>query len=128
MAPKNLVPIYAGNDGADIPGGSGSGWTAATLVNSWVNYTGYVPAQYRKVNGLVVFEGGIASGSSTVALTLPAGYRPSAQLLLPLEIYASGVFTTGFMIVNSTGPVQIETQTGAVPTAAFWSVCFYGDQ
>jgi hypothetical protein len=124
--PKNLVPIMAGENGADIPSND-QAWLPAALGNSWVNYPTLLPVQYRKTNGLVIFEGAIESGSAIGVTTLPAGYRPASTLYSVVEIVISGVFGTGLLTISSAGVVNVLTQAGAVPSAAFWSLVYYGD-
>jgi hypothetical protein len=91
-----------------------TGWTAATLVNSWVNFGGaYVTARYRRLNGWVQIEGVVKSGSvtsGTTIFTLPAGFLPSAQLLRPTQ--ANSAFAT--IQVTAAGAVQC----AAVPSNA----------
>lgn len=62
-------------------------WTVPTLLNSWVNYgSGNVDAAYRKVNDLVYIRGQVKSGtttSGTSIFTLPAGFRPTGQVVVP---------------------------------------------
>lgn len=63
------------------------GWVAPTLLNSWVNYgSSNVDAAYRKVNDQVQIRGVVKNGvttSGTSILTLPAGYRPLQQIVVP---------------------------------------------
>lgn len=76
-------------------------WVAPTLANTWVNYGSTAQtARYGKVNGTVYIEGAIKDGSaSSVAFTLPAGYRPAADLALPGSALGGfvvmGVFPNG---------------------------------
>jgi hypothetical protein len=53
---------------------------APTLVNSWVNYPGNMPAGYYKDSfGIVHIQGMVKSGAiGSTIFTLPVGYRPSA--------------------------------------------------
>jgi len=59
-------------------------WIAPTFTNSWVNYgSGFQSAGYRIVGDMVQLRGLIKSGTlGLAAFTLPAGYRPTANLLL----------------------------------------------
>jgi len=79
-------------------------WTAPTLLNSWVDFgSGFQGARYRITKeGIVMIQGLVKNGTAANAdiFTLPAGYRPAAQLILParssagaseIRINASGV-------------------------------------
>lgn len=92
-----------------------TGWVSLTLVSSWVNYgSGYVTAQYRKINGVVHVRGVIKSGTTTggtVVATLPAGYRPSSHIVVPawasagpasVEVLSSGDLVCGDTGLNAT--------------------------
>ena len=78
-----------------------TGWTAATLQNSWANFGGtYGSAAYRRLNGQVFLRGVVKDGSitsGTAVLTLPAGYRPGS--------------TRRFVSVSSTGFAVLEVNT-----------------
>lgn len=95
----------------DVTTQIGSSWTTLTLNTGWVNYgSPYDNAGYKKVGDLVFLRGLVArtSGSETIILTLPAGYRP---ILNPLFIVATN---TGYgeVEINSSG--QISWRTGGV--------------
>lgn len=74
---------------------SGSGGvTSLTLQNGWVDYGGsFGPlVAGRTPDGLVYLSGAIKSGTvtaTTTIATLPAGYRPIAEMLLPVATLAS---------------------------------------
>ena len=85
-------------------------WSAPSLQNSWVDYGApHQTARYRKdPNGVVHIQGMIKSGTTTAGtllFTLPAGYRPDAELwytnyaaggaLALMSIAASGAVTIG---------------------------------
>jgi len=60
-----------------------TGWITATLASGW---TSVVTPQYRRLNGIVYFQGrGASTGASAVAFTLPAGFRPGAQIIFLAE-------------------------------------------
>lgn len=58
-------------------------WTAPALSGTWVNYgSSNEVAGYRRIGDLVYLRGLIKSGTiATTAFTLPAGYRPAADLI-----------------------------------------------
>ncbi len=81
-------------------------WTAVTFTNGWGNVGApRQAARFTKVNGIVHIQGQISGGvSGSKAFTLPAGYRPAAQIDLPstdtigvinLGIHANGDFVPG---------------------------------
>lgn len=84
-----------------------TGWIAAPLVNSWVNYGGaYGAARYRRLNGVVYITGLVKLGSiagAAAIFTLPAGFRPAAQRFVTTEA-ASAVC---LLEITSAGIVQI---------------------
>ncbi len=62
-----------------------TGWTTATLLNSWTPIgSPYQDPRYRRVNGMVIVQGGFVShaGATTDAIfTLPVGFRPSGDTI-----------------------------------------------
>jgi hypothetical protein len=98
---------------------SDSGWLplASTYTAGWGDYAGYQPGQYRKVGewvylrGLLLRSGSTAAGGSTV-LTMPAGNRPPADLLLPI-VYSNGLTDTGSRVdlVAATGVLRLGNQS-----------------
>lgn len=80
-------------------------WQTPTLLNGWVNFgAGYTQAAYRRVGNKVILRGLIKTGSS-IAFTLPVGYRPTALHHLSTVSY-SGVATVN---VYSDGTVNFGT-------------------
>jgi len=80
-------------------------WTAAPLVNGWVNFAGgaYQGARYRKVGDVVEIEGLISTGTlGQPMFTLPTGFRP------PLNMQFATTSANNFaaFTVFSTGVVQ----------------------
>lgn len=71
----------------EIIGGVATAWTAPTLLNSWVNFGGTQQvAQYRKIGDIVYLRGLIRFGTINLpAFTLPAGFRPPADLVFPSQ-------------------------------------------
>lgn len=91
------IPIVLGSSGV-------SGWTQATLVNSWVNYgLTWDTAAYRKVGDIVYLRGLVKNGSIPGAIfTLPSGYRPPADILFAADMDANkhariDVYTSGIV-------------------------------
>lgn len=88
-------------------------WTTpATLLNGWVNVAApAAPFRYRKVSGTVHVQATVKSGTlGAPVFTLPAGYRPDANL----TVYGQSVSGTGVTIyIGWDGNVTIQsTQTG----------------
>lgn len=82
-----------------------SSWVAVTFSNSWVNFGGaYNNCEYFKDTlGTVHLRGLIKSGTmQQAAFTLPAGFRPSANLFVP----AISNNTIGSVIIGSDGTVK----------------------
>ncbi len=54
-------------------------WLTPTLINSWAQHANQMPVGYRRDSqGTVYLRGGLINGTaSTIAFTLPAGYRPA---------------------------------------------------
>jgi len=90
---------------------SDTGWISTGLQNSWVNFgAGYADAAYRKKGSTVMLRGTIKSGtvaSTTVLMTLPIGFRPSATIRLGTGFSTSfmviDVKTNGDVIISSSG-------------------------
>lgn len=78
-------------------------WTAPTLLNTWANLGGaWQVAQFRRSMDMVQLRGVIAGGViGTVALTLPAGFRPRADVAFPTT--SNGAF--GSMTIATNGNV-----------------------
>lgn len=92
------APVWAGD----------TVWTAPTLLNSWVNFGSgnQVAGFFRDANGFVHLRGMVKSGTLTLAaFTLPAGYRPSANV--NFACVSNGAF--GQCFVDSSGNVMPQT-------------------
>lgn len=68
--------------GADVRQFPDPAWTAVTFQNSWIDIGGsWQTTGYRKNGNRVTVKIGATGGvSSTVAFTLPSGYRPPARI------------------------------------------------
>jgi hypothetical protein len=81
-----LLYVYNGSTW-DLLSSVPTAWTAPTLLNSWVNYgAGNVDAAYRKIGDMVQLRGQVKNGTTTAGtsiLTLPVGFRPTAQVVVP---------------------------------------------
>jgi len=93
------------------PISSTSAWTAVTFAGTWVNFGGtYQAVQYRKVGNTVKVRGSAKNGAAnSVVFTLPAGFRPPADL--QFNCVSAGV--TAPVDVSSTGTVTITSSNTA---------------
>ena len=83
--------------------------------NGWVNFgSGLGNARFRKgADGRVNIAGSIKTGAnSTVAFTLPVGYRPTSAAYLPI-IVSGGL---GYVLVNTDGSCTVSAITGSAVT------------
>lgn len=91
-------------------------WTNATLVGTWTSYgSTYSTPGYRKSGeGVVRLRGVLTSGTShTTALNLPAGYRPSADVLLGAPSGPNSDVLT-YIVVTTAGAVILGASTSTV--------------
>jgi hypothetical protein len=99
-----------------------TGWTVATLLNSWVAFGApTTPPQYRRRDGITYVAGNMKTGtiaSGTILFNLPAGYRPltSHRFLA----YLSGG-TVGLIEVVASGDVKAASALNATITAYTFS-------
>jgi hypothetical protein len=93
-------------------------WQTPTLLNSWVNYgSPYEPPGYHMdASGVVHLRGmvrGGTAGDANSIFTLPAGYRPLYDVIVP------AVAADAFAEVHVGGPNSaLSTPPGAVVLAA----------
>ena len=84
-----------------------SGWiNVSSLAN---NFTAPTTVAYRKLNGVVYLRGNLFNGTAnTGAFTLPVGYRPSVEVVVPVQKYGTSnldyvtIGTNGVVLPNST--------------------------
>ena len=109
-------------------------WTGVTFASSdWINYGGFAPCVYRKVGTTVQMRGvaqrknsQLSAGWGSDMISLPAGYRPLATLLLVSLVGFSNV-GTGRLDIQSSGIIKV-TPAVDIPidgyvgfTFAFWT-------
>jgi hypothetical protein len=87
------------------------GETALKLINGWKVYNAYVSKpSVTLVNGIVHFEGTIATTHSNIApFVLPAGFRPANTVYVPIDL--SGA-THGQLQILSNGQTFVQAQNG----------------
>lgn len=111
--------------------GGDSAWLIPTFSDSWSNYGGgFVPARYRKLStGLVLVEGLVkrptTPGANSVAFTLPAGYRPNAQLMFAVQSTGG---TTRWDVATDGRVMYVGDGPGSASTYSSLSIQFYADQ
>ncbi len=104
-----------------------NGWSNLTLQNSWAAYgDSFATPQYTKAaDGIVTLKGLIRSGTmtaGTIITTLPAGYRPSAELL----ITCVSVNAYGRINIDSSGNVKF--YAGSNSWLSLDNITFYADR
>lgn len=93
-------------------------WRTPALINGWVQIPGYLAIQYRfGIENNVKFKGTIHNGvnaDNTQITTLPAGYRPQANVLLRPPVGPSGAGNVGSsrIFITAAGGVFIYGMTG----------------
>lgn len=104
-----VLQVRRGNAWATYRPPRGDTWRAATLQNGWVNWgSPFNAAAYTLMDdGWVRLRGLVRNGQLDKAiLTLPVGYRPAAQWLLPV---ATNPDTIGRVDINANGQVMATT-------------------
>ena len=86
---------------------STTGFTALAPVNGWSNAPfGTSNAAVSNISGVVHFKGAIAtSGTNAVAFTLPAGFRPTSNVYVPVDMCNA---TNGRLVISPSGVVSVQ--------------------
>ena len=84
-----------------------SGWIAVTSLSN--DFTSPTEVAYRKINNVVYMRGNLFNGvAGTGAFTLPEGYRPSVEVVFPVQKFGAAgldyitIGTNGVVLPNST--------------------------
>ncbi len=90
------------------------------LQNGWIN----APYATRNAglsisSGVVHLEGAIANGTSAVAFTLPSGFRPAANLYVPVGLCNA---TKGRLFIQASGVVSVQTEGAFSDAQCFTSL------
>ena len=100
---------------------SPSGFTGLTLQNGWVNApfatspaAVMVETTFGNVGDIVHFKGAIASGSDPALFTLPAQFRPAANVYVPVDLCNA---TNGRLVIQPSGAVSVEAEGGTFANA-----------
>jgi hypothetical protein len=85
---------------------SAASFTALTLQNGWTNAPfSTSSAAVRLVGGIVRFKGAVASGTSAVLFTLTAGFRPSTDVYVPVDLCNA---KNGRLHITPSGAVDVQ--------------------
>ena len=86
-------------------------YTPLTLINGWTNYgSGTANAAVTSINGIVHLKGAIQTSSGNtndVAFVLPAGFRPSKNINVPVDMCDA---TSGELAIAPTGVTEVISQ------------------
>jgi len=65
-------------------------------------------------SGIVHFKGAIAGGTSALAFTLPAAFRPSKSVFIPVDLCNA---TNGRLDITPSGQASVEAASGTFTKA-----------
>jgi hypothetical protein len=83
-------------------------WQPLTPVNGWTLTSYYTDhPMVALVNGTVHLRGGLMNGTAAKLFTLPPGYRPSAVVYVPTNVFGGG---KGRLVIEANGDVSIGTE------------------
>jgi hypothetical protein len=84
-------------------------FTPLTLVNGWSNYGfGTAGPAVRSVSGIVQLEGAIkTSGTNQVAFTLPAAFRPAADVYVKVDLCDA---VNGRLFITPSGAMTVRAE------------------
>jgi len=94
--------------------------TPLTLVNGWTNAPfGTNNAAVQKFNGVVHLKGAVANGTAAEAFVLPAGFRPSKAVYVPVDLCNS---TNGRLYSQPSGVVEVQAEGAFTNAQCFTSL------
>ncbi|MEA2643355.1 MAG: hypothetical protein QOG08_381 [Chloroflexota bacterium] len=97
-----------------------TGYTALTLQNGWSNAPfGTRNAAAKVIAGVVHLQGAIGSGTGTLAFTLPAGFRPSTTVYVPVDMCNA---SNGRLVIDTAGNAQVQAETSFSNAQCFTSL------
>jgi hypothetical protein len=100
--------------------GGGGGFTALTLLNGWTNAPFSTRnAVVENVGGIVHFAGAIGNGTSPVAFTLPAAFRPPTDVYVPVDLCNA---TNGRLYIQPNGTVNVQAEGNFANAQCFTSL------
>jgi hypothetical protein len=93
-----------------------TGWIA---VSSFANgFSAVAAVAYRKINNVVYMRGNVTGGTANAgAFTLPAGYRPAATIVIPVQQYGTG--NINYVTVGADGVVVPNASSGWLSSIIF---------
>jgi hypothetical protein len=95
--------------------GAGGGFTALSLLNGWTNAPfGTRNAAAEDLGGIVHLEGAIAEGTNAVTFTLPAAFRPTTAVYVPVDLCNA---TNGRLFIQPDGTVSVQAEGGTFSNA-----------
>jgi hypothetical protein len=106
-------------DGASFAQDPGA-FTALALVNGWVPTpfaTG--PAGVEELSGIVRFKGAISNGTSGLVTTLPAAFRPSTDVYVPVDLCSA---KKGRLYIQPSGTVTVLAESAFADAQCFTSL------
>jgi hypothetical protein len=97
-----------------------AGPTQLTFVNGWTDAPfGTSHAMVQQALGLVQFRGAIASGTSSVAFTLPTAFRPATTVYVPVDLCNAN---KGRLVIQPTGVVTVQAEKNFSDAQCFTSL------
>ena len=82
-----------------------TGWTQITSFSNGFSAVSGQGVYYRRLNNVVWLRGAITGGSAnTAAFTLPSGYRPATQWVVPVQNYGSS--SDNYITIQADGVVN----------------------
>jgi len=91
------------------------GLTPLVLQNGWTNAPfATSSAAVASFSGIVHFKGAIAGGTTAVAFTLPAGFRPPTTVYVEVDLCST---TSGRLVIDPSGVVSIQAKSGVFSNA-----------
>jgi hypothetical protein len=99
---------------------STSGWSTPTLVNGWTNAPFSTrAAAFRNDNGIIRFAGALGSGTASTLFTLPAGFRPSTNVYVNVDLCGAA---QGRINISTSGQVDVQARTAFSDAQCFTSL------
>lgn len=82
-----------------------------TLLNGWVNLSGYETMKYWKDDfGVVHIQGLLTLGTGTYMFKLPVGYRPAQEMLFTVtSLNSENKWSSSQISINNGGDVNMTT-------------------
>jgi len=99
---------------------SSTSFTALSLQNGWTNGPfGTSNAAARKIVGIVHLEGAVASGTTGVITTLPAGLRPATTVYVQVDLCGAA---NGRLEISPSGVVSVQAENNFSDAQCFTSL------